>query len=264
MLQGLQTIKFGAILLNAAVLSVLLFLVLPAFIVLPMSLDSSDFLTFPPKHLSIKWYIEFIQNERWLGSLILSFQVAVLTAILSTIIGTMASLALNRGKFFYKTLITSVIISPMIAPLIIIAIAVYGLYAKLGLVGTRLGLVIAHTVLALPYVVLITSTNLHRFDTTLEMAAMSLGAKRIRTFFSITLPLILPGMITGAAFAFIVSFDELVVANFISGVRNVTLPKQMFDGIRFEVSPLVASASSLLIILSIITIGLLNTIKKSK
>ena len=256
--------KFDTIIFNTAVLSVLLFLILPIFIVIPMAFDSSEFLTFPPKNISIKWFIEFFQNTRWIDSLILSFQVALSTAVLSTVIGTLASLALNRGRFPYKTLISSVILSPMIAPLIIIAIAVYGLYARLGLIGTRIGIVIAHTILAIPYVVLIITTNLHRLDTNLEMAAMNLGAGKIRTFFSITLPLIKPGIITAAAFAFIVSFDELVVANFISGVRNVTLPKLMFDSIRFEVSPLVASAATLLIFLSIITIGLLNLIKKNQ
>jgi putative spermidine/putrescine transport system permease protein len=152
----------------------------------------------------------------------------------------------------------------MIVPVIIFAIAIYGLYAKLGLIGTRAGLVASHSVLAVPFVVLIMTANLQRFDTSLELAAMNLGANRIKTFLFITLPLILPGMLTSAMFSFIVSFDELVVANFISGIRGRTLPKQMFDGIRLEVSPIVASVSAIFIILSIFTILLMHFLRKKE
>ncbi len=254
--------NFGSLLLNAAGISVMLFLILPAFFVIPMSFGSSQYLKFPPIDFSLKWYVEFIRSARWVGSLWLSAQVAVLTTFVATLIGTLASLALVRGKFPAKSVISAVIISPMIVPVIIFAIAIYGLYAKLGLIGTRAGLVASHSVLAVPFVVLIMTANLQRFDTSLELAAMNLGANPIKTFLFITLPLILPGMLTSAMFSFIVSFDELVVANFISGIRGRTLPKQMFDGIRLEVSPIVASVSAIFIILSIFTILLMHFLRK--
>ena len=242
----------------------MLFLILPAFFVIPMSFGSSQYLKFPPADFSLKWYVEFIRSARWVASLWLSAQVAVLTTLVATLIGTLASMALVRGRFPGKSVISAVMISPMIVPVIIFAIAIYGLYATLGLIGTRAGLVAAHSVLAVPFVVLIMTANLQRFDTSLELAAMNLGANRIKTFLFITLPLILPGMLTSAMFSFIVSFDELVVANFISGIRGRTLPKQMFDGIRLEVSPIVAAVSAIFIILSIFTILLMYFLRKKE
>ena len=256
--------RAGRLLLNAAIVSVLAFLALPAFIVIPMSFGPSEYLKFPPVGFSLVWYEEFIHSEKWLGSLWLSIQVASLTVVIATVVGTLAALAIVRGDFPGKAFLNGMVILPMVVPVIILAIAVYGLYAKLGLVGTRRGLVCAHSVLAFPYVFLIMRSNLHGFDTNLELAAMNLGANRIKTFFLVTLPLILPGMMTSAIFAFIVSFDELVVANFISGIRGTTLPKQMFDGIRLEVSPIVATVSSILIIFSIFTILLLQFLRKEQ
>jgi ABC-type spermidine/putrescine transport system permease subunit II len=257
-------LRDGRLLIHAAVVSVLAFLILPAFIVIPMSFGPSQYLKFPPVGFSLVWYKEFIHSEAWLGSFWLSFQVASLTVVIATVVGTLAALAIVRGDFPGKAFLNGMIILPMVVPVIVLAIAVYGLYVKLGLVGTRTGLVCAHSVLAFPYVFLIMRSNLHGFDTNLELAAMNLGANRIRTFFLVTLPLILPGMMTSAIFAFIVSFDELVVANFISGIRATTLPKQMFDGIRLEVSPVVAAVSSILILFSIFTILLLQFLRKGE
>lgn len=255
-------IDIGRLLVATGVLSVLIFLVAPAFIVIPMSFGAAEYLIFPPKSFSVKWYIEFFKDDRWWGSLWFSLQVASITTLFATVIGTMASLALVRGNFLGKRIINTVIISPMIVPVIIIAISIYGLFAELGLIGTRIGIVLAHTVLAVPYVVLIMSASLYNFDFTYEMAAMNLGANRIMSFFHVTLPLLAPAIVTSAVFAFIVSFDELVIANFITGVHTSTLPKQMFDGIRLELNPIVASASSMLILFSIFTIILLSVLKK--
>jgi ABC-type spermidine/putrescine transport system permease subunit II len=254
----------GVLLFNIAIFSVLLFMVLPAFIVIPMSFDSSEYLRFPPENFSLKWYAEFFQSGPWLDSLWLSFKVALLTTLVSTLIGMLGSLALTRGLFPGKTFINAVVLSPMIIPVIILAVAVYGLYAKLGLIGTTIGLVFAHSVLAVPYVVIIMSSNLYRFDLSLELASMNLGANRIETFFLVTLPLILPGLVTSGIFSFITSFDELVVANFISGIRGTTLPKRMFDGIRMDVSPVVAAVSSVLIIVAIITIFMLQSFQNEE
>jgi putative spermidine/putrescine transport system permease protein len=175
-----------------------------------------------------------------------------MTTFFSTVIGTLASIGLTKSKFKGKRLINAIIISPMVVPAIIIAVSFYFLFAKWHLIGTETGLILAHTVMALPFVVVNVTAALKGFDERLEQAAMNLGANRFETFMRITLPLISPGVITGALFAFITSFDEIVIAIFIAGSRAATLPKQMWDGIRMEINPTTAAVSSLLVSISIL------------
>jgi len=230
---------------------IFLFLSLPVFIVLPISFSSAKYLQFPPKGFSLQWYEDYFSDRVWLSATFLSLRVATITMVLATVLGIMASLALVRGKFRGKSVIHAFLLSPMIIPVIIIAISVYFFFAKLRLIGTSLGLILAHTVLALPFVVVNVSATLRGFDETLERAAMSLGANRIKTFLKVTFPLIRPGVISGALFAFITSFDEVVIAIFISGAYAVTLPKQMWDGIRISLNPTIAAVSSILVCFSI-------------
>jgi putative spermidine/putrescine transport system permease protein len=230
---------------------IFVFLTLPIFIILPISFSSAKYLQFPPKGFSLQWYQDFFSDRVWISATLLSLRVAAITMVLATVFGTMASLALVRGKFRGKMLVHGFLLSPMIIPVIIIAISVYLFFAKLRLIGTGVGLVLAHTVLALPFVVINVSATLKGFDETLERAAMSLGANRLKTFLKITFPLIRPGVMSGALFAFITSFDEVVIAIFISGAYAVTLPKQMWDGIRISLNPTIAAVSSLLICFSV-------------
>lgn len=232
-------------------LMIFVFLLLPIFIIIPISFSSAKYLQFPPQGFSLQWYHEYFSDRVWISATLLSLRVAAITMVLATILGTMASLALVRGRFRGKGLIHAFLLSPMIIPVIIIAISVYLFFSKLRLIGTGLGLVLAHTILALPFVVVNVSATLKGFDETLERAAMSLGANRFQALMKITFPLIRPGIISGALFAFVTSFDEVVIAIFISGAYAVTLPKQMWDGIRISINPTIAAVSSLLICFSV-------------
>lgn len=230
---------------------IFLFLILPIFVIIPISFSSAKFLQFPPEGFSLQWYADYFGSRTWVSATIFSFQVAILTMLCATFLGTLASLALVRGDFKGKKLIYGILLSPLIIPFIIVAVALYYFFSKLHLIGTMSGLVMAHTCLAIPFVVVNVTATLQGFDITLERAALSLGANRLVTFMKITFPLIRPGVITGALFAFITSFDEVVIAIFISGSRAVTLPKQMWDGIRVSINPTISAVASLLIIFSI-------------
>jgi len=226
---------------------VFLYLIVPILIVVPLSFSSALYLTFPPPGLSIQWYENFFDRSDWLGSAWLSIWVGATVMVLSTCLGTPAAIGLVRGQFTGKKLINGFILSPLIAPVIIVAIGIYFFYARLGLVGNPLALVLAHTGLAVPFVVINVSATLQGFDDRLECAALSLGATPWRTFWQITLPIIRPGVMAGAVFAFISSFDELIVALFVSGSTAVTLPRKMWQSIRFEIDPTIAAVSTLLI-----------------
>jgi len=220
------------------------------------------YLQFPPPGFSLQWYENFFGSRDWLEPTLMSFQVASLTAICATILGTLLALAIVRGKFPGKNIVYLIAISPMIVPFIITAIAIYFFYSKLHFVGTIHGMVIAHTIMAIPFVLVLVTTTLQGFDETLERASLSLGASPLKTFMLVTLPIIKPGVIAGAFMAFMVSFDELVIAIFISGIDAVTLPKRMWDNIRLEIDPTIAAVASMLICLSVfmmITIELLST-----
>lgn len=235
--------------------AVLAFLVLPSLLVVVMSFGSEKYLEFPPRSLSWRWYAAYFQDPDWIGPTLFSLRIATLTALVSTAIGTMAALALVRGRLPGREWIQAAVVAPMVAPAIIVAIAVYLLFARWHLVGTTQGFVLVHTVLTVPYVVLTVSAALSRFDPSLELAALSLGASRLTAALRVTLPLVLPGVLTGLAFAFIVSFDEAVVSFFISGVTTKTLPKKIFEDIDFDVSPIVAAVGTLLTALSLLVMG---------
>jgi putative spermidine/putrescine transport system permease protein len=229
-----------------------MFLVLPIFVIIPISFSPASYLQFPPRGFSLRWYAAYFGSSNWISATLVSFQVALVTMIIATLLGTLASLALVRGEFKGKKLIYGIILSPMIIPVIVIAVATYYLFARFHLVGTKPGLILAHTVLAVPFVVVNVTATLQGFDITLERAALSLGANRRTTFMKVTFPLIKPGMISGALFAFITSFDEVVIAIFISGIRAATLPKQMWDGLREVINPTISAVASLLIVFSIL------------
>jgi putative spermidine/putrescine transport system permease protein len=231
---------------------VLLFLIFPVFIVAPVSFSSAKYLQFPPPGWSLQWYENYFQRSGWIPATLLSIRVGLVTAVLATALGTAASLALVRGRFPGRDAINSFIVSPLVVPAIIVAIGVYFVYAQARLVGNWVGLVLAHTALALPFVVTNVSATLHGFDERLEYAAMNLGANRWQTFRRVTLPIIQPGVLAGALFAFITSFDELIVALFVSGTGAVTLPRKMWDSLRQEIDPTIAAVSTILITVSII------------
>jgi putative spermidine/putrescine transport system permease protein len=229
---------------------VLLYLVFPILVVVPLSFSAGTYLSFPPPGFSLRWYENFLSRSDWLGAASLSLWVGGAVMVSATALGAPAALALVRSSFPGKDLLTGFIISPLIAPVIIVAIGIYFFYARLGLVGNPFALVIAHTALAVPYVVINVSATLQGFDERLEQAAMNLGATPWRTFWQVTFPIIRPGVLAGALFAFISSFDELVVALFVSGTSAVTLPRKMWESIRFEIDPTIAAVSTILVVLT--------------
>ena len=230
---------------------VLVYLIFPIFVIVPISFSSAKYLTFPPPGFSLQWWTDYLSRRDWTSSTLLSFQVATLTTLLATAHGTAASFTLVRVRFRAKTLVYSLILSPMIVPPIITAIALYFFFSQLRVIGNWMTLVLGHTVIAIPLVVVLVSAALKGFDETLEHAAMSLGAGRLRTFTRVTFPLIRPGILTAALFAFLSSFDELLIAIFLSGTRAVTLPKRMWDGVRFEINPTISVVATILITLSL-------------
>jgi len=242
--------RVGRLALSAFTGLVCVFLVAPSLVVIPMSFSSAELLAFPPPGYSLRWYANFFERAEWMLAGRNSFVIAGLTTVLATGLGTMTALGLVRGRVPFRNLVTALFLTPMIVPAIVTAVAVYGLYATLRLTGTIPGMVLAHTVLAFPFVVVNASAVLQGMDWRVEQAARSLGASPLRAFWLVTLPLIRPGIAAGAVFAFITSFDELVVALFISGIEAVTLPVQMWSGIRFEINPTVAAVSTMLIVMS--------------
>lgn len=227
---------------------VLLFLLLPVLIVFPLSFSSGTYMSFPPPGLSLRWYASFFSSRSWIDSGLVSLKVAVPVTLLAVLLGTPAALGLARLRFPLRRAVDMLVLAPVIVPGIIVAIGTYFVYAQYGLVGHPIALVLGHTCLAVPFVVINVTAALQGVDSQLERAALSLGAPPWATFRAITLPLILPGVLAGAVFAFVTSFDELLIALFLSGTGAVTLPRRMFDEIRYDIDPTIAAVSSLLIV----------------
>ncbi len=253
----IQTINWAKAGLSVTCVIVFIFLIMPVVIIVPIAFSNDVYLQFPPKEWGFGLLQGFFYAEDWMRATWNSFKVAIPVMFLATLLGTLASLSLVRGKYRGKQFWYALILSPIIIPVIISAISIYFFFAKLKLIGTLGGLILAHTVLAVPYVVIVMTSTLKGFDERLEQASMNLGAGPVRTFFNITFPIIRPGMLTASLFAFIASFDELIGAMFICGVESITLPKQMWDGIRDEISPTIAAVAALLIFLTIILMSLM-------
>ena len=251
----------GRVALYALVGFILLFLILPSALVVPMSLSPTNFLQFPPTGFSTRWYAAYFSDSGWLDATWFSVQIAVLVTAASAIIGTMAAIALVRGDVPGQDALTAILLAPLIVPHVIVAIAVYFQFAPLGLNGTRLGFLLIHTALAVPYVVLVVTAALQRLPPSYEMAALNLGASRLRCFQKITLPLIMPAIAAGSVFAFLASFDETVVSFFISGVENKTITRKLMEDIEFNLSPLIAAASTIFVIATVLLMWLGNLAK---
>ena len=232
--------------------AVLFFMVAPITIVFPLAFSDAPFLQFPPPDYSTRWFENYFSRPDWVRPTITSFEVALVTMVFATAIGTLAAISVVRGSFRGRKAVVALLLAPLIVPIIVLAVAFYYQFARYGIIGTRTGLILAHTVLAIPYVVIVVSAALERIDTSLEHAAWTLGAGRITAFWKVSFPLIRPAVIVAALFAFLASFDELVVAIFISGTRATTLPKRMWDGIREEIDPTTAAVAVLLITLSMV------------
>ncbi len=236
-------------------LAFMVFMIGPLLAVIPLSFSAGSFLSYPLPGWSLQWYEKVFLPHPWMSALLNSVLVGSGAALAATILGTLAALGLARNNLRFQPTLLGIIISPMIVPVIVSGVAMYFLLSKLGLVATFTGLIIAHTVLAVPFVVIPVLATLQSFDRNLVRAANSLGASPIRAFFDVTCPMIAPGIISGALFAFATSFDEVVVALFISGPEQKTLPRQMFDGIRDNIDPSILAMSVFLMIISMLMLS---------
>jgi putative spermidine/putrescine transport system permease protein len=244
---------------------VLLFLVAPILAIVPLSFNGGSFLSYPLDGFSLRWYAQVFESPRWLLALKNSLFIGLATMVLATALGTLAALGLNLTQFRFKGLLLAVLLSPMIVPTVITAVGVYFLFSSLGLASTFTGMVLAHTALATPFVLIAVNATLQGLDRSLLRAAASLGAGPVRTFYRVTLPLILPGVASGAVFAFATSFDEVVVSLLLAGPEQRTLPREMFSGVRENLSPSITAVAFLLTLLStlfLLTLGWLQSYAK--
>ena len=237
---------------RAACVLILIFLVSPLLVIIPLSFSADTFLLYPIKSYSLHWYAEFFGNPEWYNSVKNSFIVAPASTLLATALGTLAAVGLTSSNFPGKSVLMSVLISPMIVPVVIVGVGAYLFFAPLGLANTYIGLILMHTALGVPFVVITVSATLRGFNPSLIKASASLGAYPLLTYRRVVLPLIAPGVISGALFAFATSFDEVVVTLFMAGPNQRTLPRQMFAGIRENISPAIAAAATVLILFSIV------------
>ncbi|MEM7742805.1 MAG: ABC transporter permease [Pseudomonadota bacterium] len=226
------------------------FMLVPIVIIIPISFSSGSFLNYPLPGLSLKWYGAALAPFPWLSSFQNSLLIGAATTVLATVLGTLAAVGLQKLQFRLKPLVVALLISPMVVPLVITALALYFFFASLELLGSFTGMILAHTVLAIPFVVVTVSATLSGFDHTLTRAAESLGASPLSAFRTVTLPLIMPGIVSGAIFAFITSFDEIVVALFIASPAQFTLPRQLFSGLRDQLDPSIVAVAVMLLALS--------------
>lgn len=254
--------KGAGLLGNATVWLILLFLAFPIVVVTVVSFSEANYLTFPPPAFGLKWYRSYFGKENWLNPTFLSLWVACAVVVLATLLGTLAALGIARLPKPLRIVVSGLVLSPLIVPVIVVAIGIYYAFARYGLVGTPIAMVLAHTCLAVPFVVTSVSASLSGIDPRLEQASLSLGATPIGTFFQVTLPLIRPGVLVGALFAFITSFDELVVSLFLSGTGAVTLPRRMWEDLRYAIDPTIAAVSTLTIVLTAVLLGSAHALRK--
>ncbi|WP_347505693.1 ABC transporter permease [Pseudomonas anguilliseptica] len=257
----------GAWFLKTSSWLVLLFLILPILVIIPLSFNVEPFfsftegmLTLQPEAYSLRWYSAIFSDDKWLLAIKNSFLIGIFATLIATVLGTCAAVGLARDDMPMRRLITALLLSPMIVLLIITAAGMF-FYSDLGLAGNYLGGIIAHAALGTPFVIITVTATLTGFDYSLARAALNLGATPLRVFFDIIMPLIRPGVISGALFAFITSFDEVVVILFMAGPQQRTIPRQMFSGLREQINPSILAIATLLILVSIallVTIELLR------
>ncbi|MCJ8054823.1 ABC transporter permease [Shinella curvata] len=258
--------SFSRIFLGLFCLLVAILLLAPTLVVIPMSFNGNKSLAFPPVGFSWQWYENFFSNPDWTTSFSNSLIVALIVAVVATVIGTLAAFGVTRAAARTGGLLRALLITPMVVPGVVLAIGIYAVYLDTHLVGTVTGFVLAHTMLAIPFVLIAVQASLEVFDRRLETAASSLGAGRLTVFRTVTLPLILPGVLSGALFAFITSFDEIIVALFITSPYLKTLPVQIYSSITRDADPTVAAVGTLLFIATslIIIAGLLLGMRRGR
>jgi putative spermidine/putrescine transport system permease protein len=254
---------------RAICVAIFLFLILPLVVIIPLSFNAQDFFTFTrgmlaldPDAYSLRHYQNFFNDPNWTSALRNSFTIAPVATIISVVLGTLAAIGLSQPHMPYRGAVMAILISPMIVPLIISAAGMYFFYSKIGLQGTYWGVVLAHAALGVPFVIITVTATLVGFDRSLTRASASLGAGPVRTFFKVQMPLILPGVISGALFAFITSFDEVVIVMFVGSANQQTLPWRMFTGLREQISPTILAVATILVVLSVLLLATLELLRR--
>ena len=249
--------------------AIFIFLIAPIIVIIPLSFNAEPYftytnqmLTLDPDGYSLRWYQEFFDSESWQHSIRNSFIIGISATLIATALGTLAALGLSRRHMPMRGLIMGVLISPMIVPLIISAAGMFFFYSKLNLAQTFPGVILAHAALGTPFVVITVTATLAGFDHSLTRAAASLGAPPVTVFRKVTLPLILPGMISGGLFAFITSFDEIVIVLFVAGVEQRTIPREMWSGIREQISPTILAVATVLVAVSILLLTAVELLRR--
>jgi len=259
-----QITNRGRIWLYVLAAIVLAFLVLPTLIVIPMSFSASQYLEFPPQHWSLRWYENYVNSPEWMQATATSLKAAALTTLVATPLGTMAAYGLFTSGLRWAKLMVPVLLTPIIVPIILVGIGVFYVYVRLKLVNSLLGLVLAHSMLATPLVVMVVTSALKSHDMNQEMVARSLGAARPLAFLLVTLPQLRFAVVTSAVLSFLTSFDEVVVAMFISGGDNSTLTRAMFNALRDQIDPTIAAISTVMIVISSLLVILSQLLGKGR
>jgi putative spermidine/putrescine transport system permease protein len=242
--------------LYALAILILAFLVVPTLIVVPMSFSASQYLEFPPREWSLRWYQSYLASPSWMQATLTSLKAGLLTTLVATPLGTLAAYGLFASRLRLAALVVALLLTPIIVPVILVGIGIFYAYVRLKLVNTLLGLVLAHAMLAIPLVMMVVTGALKSFDMNQEMVARSLGAARPKAFLLVTLPQIGFALATAAVLSFLTSFDEVVIAMFVSGGDNSTLTRNMFNALRDQIDPTIAAISTVMIVISSLLVGL--------
>ena len=260
--------KMGIYGLRLVAWATLAFLMIPILVIFPLSFNAEPYFTFTQGMLSLdldayslKWYQEIWNDDKWILAIKNSFYIGFWATVIATVFGTFAAIGLTKSEMPLQSAFMALLISPMIVPLIITAAGMFFFYSQLDLAGSFTGVIIAHAALGTPFVIITVNASLSGFDYSLVRASMGLGAKPVYTFFKVIMPLIRPGVISGALFAFITSFDEVVVVLFLAGPEQRTIPRQMFSGLREQINPTILAVAVLLVVVSalmLITMELLR------
>lgn len=237
------------------------FLVGPILTIIPLSFNSSHYFTFPIERLTLHWYRSFIEDPQWRLALKNSVVIAFSTTLIATCLGTLAALGMSRMRQSWRTAILAVFLFPVVTPLVVTGVALFYFFASLRMIGNIWTIIIAHSVLAVPFVVVTVIAALTKFDRNLERAALSLGAGPLRTFFRVVLPAIAPGVASGAVFAFITSWDEVVTVIFLATPQQYTLPRQMWVGVRENVNPTLLAVA---VVLTVVSVTLMTAVELAR
>jgi ABC-type spermidine/putrescine transport system permease subunit II len=252
---GARTLRLLPGIFAVVVGLVLLYLIVPTLVIVPLSFSAQEYLSFPPESFSLKWYERLAANPAWLDAALNSLIIGIPTALLSTVLGTLAALAIVRGSLMRASLVSALLVAPMMLPHVILAIGLYPVMLELGLLRSHAAAIAAHTVIGTPLVFITVAASLRSYSGALELAAMTMGANLWQTFWKVTLPMIFPGVLIGAILAFASSFDELMLSLFLTGATTRTLPRLMWEQMADFLTPVIAAAASLVFAFSLIMLA---------